>query len=87
MKNDNFESPCDERKFLLNGNYIINFVNCSIKIRDKIFNNKISEFIERFIIPYSEEINLHEDILNFEEITLNQENIKIIQRIKISQNY
>lgn len=84
VKNKNFKSTCDERKFILNGNFIINFVNCSVKIDNKIFRNKFTEFTERFVLQNKENISLSDEALVFEKINFHQENnIKEIKELKL----
>lgn len=84
IKNKHFASSCDEREVLLSGNFIINFVNCSINVGTKTFYNNILEFTERFVIPNKINITLHDHTLNFENITLHQENnLKVIKELKL----
>lgn len=83
MKNKTFKSNCDERILVLNGNYFINFVNCSVEIGNQKFSNRMSKFVERFYIPNHEIIATENDNLIFENFTLHQErNIKEIHILK-----
>ncbi|CAD7085464.1 unnamed protein product [Hermetia illucens] len=45
MKNVTFNSSCDDRNFVLNGNYFVNFQNCTIQIGRKTFSNKVTKFV------------------------------------------
>jgi len=69
----NLTSSCDERKFILNGNHFIKFYNCSIKINDKIYHNKIKEINDNHIIQ-----NLvykpNNNVITFKELINDTEN-------------
>lgn len=82
--NVNFSSTCDERKIVLNGNYLISFNNCSIKINNNVIQNKRKEFKQSFAIPnYLENIKERNKNLVFDEIVLEQiGNIKEIKELK-----
>lgn len=77
----NFTSNCDERTFLMEGNYLINFHNCSIKIGSYISDNNQREFKQSFVIPnYFQNIKNQNEKLIFDDIILKQ--IKNIDKIE-----
>lgn len=87
VKNQNYfnlTSTCDERKIVMNGNYLINFNNCSVKIGKKILENRQKEFKQSFAIPnYLENVKDMNKKLVFDDIVLKQiENINEIREIK-----
>lgn len=61
------EQSCDERKFILDGNYLIHFGNCSLQIADRYYSNKKHIFEQRFYYPEIINYNFSTDI-SFEEI-------------------
>lgn len=76
-------SNCDERKFVLNGNYFINFYNCSINIDNKTFYNNIKEIEDSYIIPNLEYKSIN-NTLTFDEIILEtNKNIDEIKLLKV----
>lgn len=80
--NFKMNSSCDERKFVLEGNFFITFHNCNIVINNQLFSNKQEEFIEKFVLPDSKNI-LFQNSLTFEETILETENnIKEIKELK-----
>lgn len=83
MYHRNFSSSCDERKFILIGNYFVSFQNCSIFIDNKQFINTVGTFKSHFIIPVNDTANLTKEKLTFEDIVLIQEkNVKEIKELK-----
>lgn len=82
FKNGKLNSTCDERIITLNGNYLISFNNCSIKINNNQFSNKKTIYNEKFIIP-TENLDVNSKIkIPFEPITLLQEeNLKEIKEL------
>lgn len=84
QKDVNLTSTCDQRRSILNGNYLLNFHNCSIKIDQFTIHNNEKNFKQTFIIPNNNEnIENIDSKLSFENIALNQiENIKEIKELK-----
>lgn len=81
-KNITLESDCDERKYTLNGNYFIKFFNCTIKIDNNIFYNKIQEIAHKYIIPHLT-YESDNNTLSFEDIVLETtKNLNEIKEIK-----
>lgn len=79
-------STCDERKISLKGNYLIYFNNCTIKINNKEFSNQQNVFIQKFVIPKTENVNQSNTKLLFEKIAFNQEeNMKEILELKFER--
>lgn len=79
-----FNSTCNNEEIILNGNYIINFSNCSIKINNYVVQDNRKSFKQKFIIPnYLENIKNLNKKLMFDDIILQQvENIKEIKELK-----
>lgn len=84
IKQGRLKSTCDNRIFTLNGNYLINFNNCTIRIKNKEFSNKLRIFTEKFIIPITQNVTFNNtDEITFDDIVLNKiNNIKEIREIK-----
>lgn len=87
LKNQNntvLTSSCDDRIITLNGNYLINFYNCNIKIENQIYYGKNEEFIQNFVIQNNnDQMNDNETTLSFDDIVINQiENMKTIEELK-----
>lgn len=75
-------SNCDERKFVLNGNFFIDFINCNISINNQTFSNEQNIFTEKFVLPNIKS-ELFNNSLTFEETILEtQNNIKEIIELK-----
>lgn len=75
-------SSCDERRFILKGNFFINFHNCNIVINNELFTNKESKFIDKFVLPETN-YTIFNQSLTFDEIVLKtQSNIKEIHELK-----
>lgn len=88
QKNENLNSTCDKRNFVLTGNYLITFHNCSIKINNLVFRNHEKEFKQSFAIPnYLEDIKELNKKLTFDEIIFKQiENTKEITELKFQKH-
>lgn len=84
------KSTCDERILLLKGNYFINFNNCTLKINNREFSNKLKIFTEKFVIPNYKNFSNNDKEPEFDKIVLhnvnNIENIKELKYHKIA-NY
>lgn len=82
-----FNSTCDNRKMTLNGNFFINFQNCSIQIGNEIFNNKANKIFSRFVIPTTSIPKNRQKDLTFEDLVVNQENnIEEIKELRYQKN-
>jgi len=62
----NVTSDCDERKFCLLGNFLINFNNCSVRVNEQVFSNKQKEFKHNIFIDDS--LNGSKNFLNNKEL-------------------
>lgn len=87
QNNENISSTCDKRNIVLEGNYLITFHNCSLKINNYVFRNAEKEFKQKFSIPSNlkniKELNKK---LTFDDIILNQiENTKEIRELKFQK--
>lgn len=89
VKNVFFEKvnqDCDDRKFKLEGNFFINFNNCSITIRNQTFSNKKFIIKEKYFYPNFNKFenlsisNVNPKFTNI--ITEHFENIKQIEELK-----
>lgn len=80
MKNEILEQNCNKRKFVLKGNYLINFSNCTIKIKNRIFENAKFTILDKYFYPAEKINSTIIKPINFEEITIN--NTANIQEIK-----
>lgn len=77
------KSTCDERIMPLNGNYFINFNNCTLRINNREFSNKLKIFTEKFVIPKYENFTYDNKELEFEKIVFhNVSNIEKITELK-----
>ena len=81
---------CDKRQFSLNGQYIINFNNCSLKINHREFKNSKTAFLDKYYYP-TENIKNSSLMLikpiNLEKIEFeNIKNIKEIKELKFHKN-
>lgn len=85
VKNINLSSTCDERTTHLNGNFLLNFNSCELKIQNETFVNRKNIFEERFIIPYEINLNTTQEQLSFNDIVIKQiENIENINELKFN---
>lgn len=83
VRDRTFNSSCDERKYRLKGNYFIHFQNCTVKVDNKSYNNRVSKFVNKFIIPNNVTIKFNSTDLTFEELIIKQEeNIKEIKELQ-----
>ena len=80
-KNIVLSSNCDERKFKLNGNYFITFLNCTINLDNKTYFNNIKEIHNKYIVP-NLDYKFENDTLSFNEVVLGTRRNK---RSKISE--
>lgn len=89
MCNHEIVNMCDDRKIKLNGNFMLNVNNCSIKILNETLSNRNMKFIDRFFYT-DEEANNFTENLKFENIDFkNFENLEEIKLTKFhkSLNY
>lgn len=82
VRNLEMTSNCDERNFIVSGNYFIDFYNCSIFINKKNYTNYVEKIIEKFVLPESNQTYFNNS-LTFDEIVLEtQNNLKYINELK-----
>lgn len=87
MYNDTMWQNCDKRKINLTGNYLINFNNCTLGIRNKKFYNKKITLLDKYFYPANEIKDMHIKPINFDKIILeNMKNIEEIQELKYHKN-
>lgn len=72
--NISVNETCNSEKVMLNGNYLINFSNCSIRIKDYYFSNTIENIKEKQIIENPNTTQNFTHKLSFQEIELQQKN-------------
>ena len=78
---------CNKKEVILKGNYLINFNNCSVKIRNQMFKNSKFKISERYFYPSYKTNNSFVKPLNFEKITIEHiENIKEIKELEYKKN-
>ena len=68
--NESLIQTCDERNFILQNNYIINFANCKIKINQESFSNNKTKFIEKLVHPVRRLNQIYETKIIFDNIVL-----------------
>lgn len=87
---ENVNQNCDDRKFDLEGNFLINFNNCSITINNQTFENKKFVINERYFYPNNNKFdNLNTSNVNVkfnDIITEHFQNIKQIEELKFHKN-
>lgn len=82
-----FNSTCDNRRMSLNGNFFINFQNCSIQVGNEIYNNKANKVFSRFVVPTTNITKKRQKDLTFEDLVINQEsNVKEIKELRYQKN-
>lgn len=79
---------CDDRKFILNGNYLISYYNCEIQIDNYVYLNKNEMTFDKFnydtnINTFTEEFNISFQNIPYEN---NYQNIKEIKELKLHKN-
>lgn len=81
-RNMTLTSDCDERKYVLNGNYYVKFYNCTLHLNNNTYYNNIEEVQNKYIIPHLD-YKASNTSLSFNQILLqNKENIHIIHELK-----
>ena len=76
-------STCDDRKWNATGHLFLSFQNCSIQIGHLLFTNRITEYIQKYVLPKESEIIGTTSIPNFQDIVLRQEaSVKEIKELK-----
>jgi len=79
-KNLTLKSTCDNRKILMSGHFFITYYNCTIKVGNETFQNKIFKTDQKYVLPPIPRAIEVENLPTFDEIVLNQK--QNIQRIK-----
>lgn len=78
--NININHTCNSEKIILNGNYLINFNNCSIKIKDYLFSNIVETVEQKQIFNNIDILRNFTNKITFEQIKeehkVNVRNIK-----------
>ena len=78
---------CDVEKIVLNGNYIVNFNNCSVRLKGYYFSNIIENIEEKHIINNAHITRNFSHKITFQEIkTLNSKNLKNIKALQYHSN-
>lgn len=87
MYNEPLWQNCDKRVFNLKGNYMINFNNCTLGIKENKFYNKKITIYDRYYYPSKTIKAITVKPINFDEIILkNTNNIDEIQELKYHKN-
>lgn len=87
-KNMSLSNNCKQKVVTLNGNYLLQFRNCTIELDNHVFYNHQKEFKQTFVIPQPE-TNIKElnKKLTFDELILNQvQNTKEIIELRYHRN-
>lgn len=78
---------CDERNVTINGNVLIHYNNCTIKILNQKFSNVKAEYHERFHYPKGQNYSNFVDKLTFEDIIFeNEQNSDKIENLDHHKN-
>lgn len=81
--NTTVNQTCNFEKILLNGNYLINFNNCSVRIKDYYFSNIAEITKERQIIENTNKTQNFKHKISFEQIEKeHQYNVRNIGKLK-----
>lgn len=81
-KNDTITSDYNNTNNILNGNFLIQYNNCSLKIANQNFSNKNKIYLDKIIIPKFQNITFN-TTLTIEEVKLTTiQNLKEIEEIK-----
>ena len=79
-------SSCDERQFDLNGNYFIQFYNCTINLNNITYQNNIKRIKNKYVFPElihkTENSTIQFNNIDFESI----DNINELKEIKYHRN-
>lgn len=89
-KNKQIIQNCDDRNILINGNHILSFYNCEIKIDYNVFTNKNKIVFDKYVYDDNATYNFTENIyLNYKGLGNNSfHNLnEITKRIKNAQKY
>lgn len=85
--NITINQTCNSENIVLNGNYLINYNNCSIRIKDYYFSNIAEKIEERQVIDNTNIIKNFTYKLSFEEIEKeHQTNVRNIKKLKTHSN-
>lgn len=85
--NETILHNCDKRMINLTGNYLINFNNCSLSIKNNKFYNKKMSFLEKYYYPSKETNITFVKPIDFNKIIIgNIDNISEIQELKYHKN-
>ncbi len=75
---------CNSEKIILNGNYLLNFNNCSIRIKDYYFSNILEHTKEIQLIESDKLLKNFTYKITLDEINMeNQKNVKNIKELKM----
>lgn len=78
--NININQTCNSEKIILNGNYLINYNNCSVKIKDYLLSNVVETIEQKQIFNNIDSIRNFTNKITFEQIKeehkVNVRNIK-----------
>lgn len=72
---------CNEKPFKINGNFVINFNNCSVYLNQKLYTNRIVQFEHKLIMSAPIFLNYTKHEVTFEDIKL--ENSEKLEEIKL----
>lgn len=82
-KNTNLQQNCDSRRVILNGNYLIQFGLCKLRIYNHYFENNKTVFYEKFTYPKTNVTFNFSKKITFDDIALtNEQNINEIVELK-----
>lgn len=87
-KNKQIIQNCDDRNILINGNHILSFYNCEIKIDYNVFTNKNKIVFDKYVYDDNVTYNFTENIyLNYKGLGNNSfHNLNEIKELKMHKN-
>lgn len=87
-KNKQIIQNCDDRNILINGNHILSFYNCEIKIDYNVFTNKNKIVFDKYVYDDNATYNFTENIyLNYKGLGNNSfHNLNEIKELKMHKN-
>lgn len=87
-KNQEIIQNCDDRHILINGNHILSFYDCEIKIDYNVFTNKNEIVFDKYVYDDNVTYNFTENIsLNYKGLSNNSfHNLNEIKELKMHKN-
>lgn len=87
MYNDTLNHDCNTKKYQLKGNFLINFNNCTLEIKQNKFYNKKVTIMDKYYYPADNMQIINEKTIDFKKIIIqNENNIEEIKELKFHRN-